>query len=272
MRSHLIVVEGAHDAAVFGKLLRRLNYSSVQRLADVPPFWEPLIPTKYPVDPGGRLDRIIVFPDIYISADELTTVALSVAGSDTNLFPTLRAAIEIKKVADFATLTVVADTDFAVTEEVRFQSLVQRLITLNAEAAAEGQQGFPLSIPPKAGQLSGGSPKVGIHLWPGNGQQGTLEEVLLECAQAAYPVLRAEADAYGIQVNAKHPPGAPQIAAFRTQSGQLKSICGSIATVLKPGASLAVSIRQSEWLPAAGAYPPSLQLASDYLDALLAVT
>jgi hypothetical protein len=271
MAHHLVVVEGAHDAAFFAKLLRRRGFAQVQNLADVPDFWAPLIPNKYPVDPSGRLDRIIVFPDIHVGQGGVDTVAVSVAGSDTNLISTLRTSLEIKAVQDFATLTLISDTDFATDELTRFGALLQRLEALNQDAQAEGQPGFPLTLPGIIGALSAGEPRVGIYLWPGEGQQGTLETILLECAGVTQPVLRQEAEAFVTSVNAKHPPKAAATERSVTPSGTLKAKCGAIASVLKPGGSLAVSLRQSGWLPETSELPADAKRADDYLASLLAV-
>lgn len=270
MAHHLIVVEGAHDAAFLGKLLRREKFSQIQNLADVPEFWSALIPSKYPVDPSGRLDRIIVFPDIYMSECLEHTLALSVAGSDKNLVKTMRAALEIKEVEDFCTITIFTDTDFEVDEGARFNALHQNLSALNAEAEAESQPGFPLVLPSKVGALAEGSPRVGIYLWPGAGQQGTLENVLLDCAEITEPALKAASVKFIDSVHEEYPSECESIRKSRTSSGSLKAKCGGLASVLKPGGSVAVSLRQSRWLPENCHLPESANRARDYLVSILA--
>lgn len=269
MPNHLIVVEGAHDAAFLGKLIRRRGYTLVQKLSEVPDFWSPLIPSKYPVDSSGRLDRIIVFPDIHVSEDGGTTVAVSVSGSESKLISSLRTSLEIKAVEDFETLSLIADTDFEATEAERFAILRQRLVALNEAAEAENQPGFPLALPSAVGSLSLGSPRVGIYLWPGAGQQGTLDNMLLDCAEVTEPTLKAQAEAFVDDVHAKHPASSTTTERSRTHSGSLKAKCASIASILKPAGSLAVSVRQSSWLPQNEELPESAQRANEYLNTIL---
>lgn len=270
MAHHLIVVEGAHDAAFLGKLLHRENFSQVQNLADVPKFWSALIPSQYPVDPLGRLERIIVFPDIYISDGREHTIAVSVAGSDTNLVKTMRAALEIKEVEDFSTITIFTDTDFELDEEARFNALCQRLDALNSEAEVEKQPGFPLVLPSRVAALAEGAPKVGIYLWPGDGRRGTLENVLLECAEISEPVLKSASVKFIEEVHGGYSAESVSIKKSRTPSGSLKATCGGLASILKPGGSVAVSLRQSRWLPENAALPDSANRAREYLVSILA--
>ncbi|HWZ44579.1 MAG TPA: hypothetical protein VNW97_13975 [Candidatus Saccharimonadales bacterium] len=64
MAYFLLVVEGVHDAAFFGLLLKQRQFSKVAFLSGIDAYWQKLIPTKFPANPQGRLDHVVSFPDI----------------------------------------------------------------------------------------------------------------------------------------------------------------------------------------------------------------
>jgi len=93
----LLVVEGPHDAAFFGQLLRQRGLQKLRLRHEVDPYWEKLIPAKFPTDEAGRLDHVIKYPDIYESQanPEKKSVAIAVAGGDSKLISEFQSALEI---------------------------------------------------------------------------------------------------------------------------------------------------------------------------------
>jgi hypothetical protein len=75
----LIVVEGPHDAAFVGILLRERGFGRTRLRTQVDPFWAPLIPTQFPSNPEGRLDHVVKFPDFY-TRGSAQSVAVAAAG------------------------------------------------------------------------------------------------------------------------------------------------------------------------------------------------
>lgn len=268
MATHLIVVEGAHDAAFFVKLLQRRGFSLAQKLDQLNDFWASLVPTKYPNNPDNRLDRVMTFPE-FLSRDDGHTVGVCVAGSDSRLVETMRAIIDAKSPLDFASLSVVIDTDREKSEQQRFSALRQSLENWNAVAVEEGQEGFPLKFPSEPQTIASGSPRFGIFLFPGNGQQGTLEGVLMNCVRNDKPDLIEAAEAYLDKVQSSYPEES-SLAASRDGSGREKAICGAIANVLRPGSSLAVSLKMSSWVPKDESVVPEVQEAANFIDKLIA--
>ena len=180
MAHAVLVVEGAHDASFFGQLIRARGYKRAGTLSDVPEFWMPLIPRRYPTDPAGRLDRVIQFPEIHVSNDG-DTLGIIVAGGEERLIEGLRTPLEQLGPSSFAGIGMALDTDQLSSCAARFDMLVSRFSQLNADASAEGTPGFPLELPREPGVAVAGPPKLGVYLFPDNMRQGTLETVLLEC-------------------------------------------------------------------------------------------
>lgn len=270
MPRHLIVVEGAHDAALFGRLLAARDYREVRNLNQLPPFWRPSIPRKYPATEDLRLDRVISFPELHCHEDG-SEVGVAVANGESELLRTLRTLLDIVEATEFASIAVVLDTDWAQGEAARFADFLQLTNVWNADAVADGRPGFPLVFPQHANSVTEGSPKIGVYQFPGGGVGGALEDVLLACAQHSHPMLRQAASDLVSLAHAAYPATAlpDPLKASRKQSGSAKAQCGIIANVLQPGHSLAVSVRRTPWLPDVEVTVPEVASIGQFLDSLL---
>ena len=270
---HLLVVEGAHDAAFFGLLLARRGFEAVTNLAEVPDVWERAIPKKYPVSPDLRLERVISFPEIHIRRTDQATMGIAVANGDGALLKTLRDLLDVFDAPSFASLGVVLDTDWQQTESERFASFQRLIGRWNQDGLDDGRPGFPLAFPEQPNSVTSNGLRIGLYQFPGGGAQGSLETVLLACARHNHPVLHDHAaDLVNRVVSAAYPErtNADPLKACRKPSGHAKALCGIVANVLKPGSSLAVSLRDTEWLPFAEDALPEVVQAAGFLDALLA--
>lgn len=264
----LLVVEGAHDAAFFGHLLHDRGYRSAQILGKVPAFWQPLIPRRYPVDPEGRLDRIMMYPNIHVGP-EGSTVGVAVAGGEKKIVSTLRTPLEQLGIGNFHGIGVVVDADRELPTPERFQRVLQSLDGLNHDATAEGVPGFPIPWPKTPGAVIPGPPRSGIYLFPDNANQGLLETVLLDCAAMNVPRFRRGADLLVKHLDRHTPAENPDLRSLRSASGADKAVAGIIATVLKPGASLAASLRSDAWLRGEARNHPLVVAADSFLGDLL---
>ena len=246
MTHSLLVVEGAHDASFFGHLLKAKGYQQAITLSALPDFWEPLIPRRYPTGPEGRLDRVIHFPDVYFLSND-DTVGIQVAGGETRLIESMRVSLERLGTDSFAGLGIVLDTDHEKKAHERFTDFTRKLEALNDSAATEGVPGFPLSLPTVPGLAAAGAPRVAVHLFPGGDRQGTLETILLECVHGEHPMLTRAAETLIMYVDRKSPSGSQPLKNMRKGSGRAKAHAGIVASLLHPGASLAVSLRDDDW-------------------------
>ena len=74
MKHSLVIVEGVHDAAFIGHLLRASGFKAVEDIAKVPDIWRDLIPKIFP--DGDKLQHVVSYPDIYISITKEKTKLL----------------------------------------------------------------------------------------------------------------------------------------------------------------------------------------------------
>lgn len=268
MASSLLVVEGAHDASFFGQLLAAKGYRQTRRLSDVPEHWRPLIPVRYPVDPDGRLDRVIRFPDIHVGAGG-HDCGIVVAGGDSLLIDGLRTALEQLGTERFAGIGIVMDVDHDIDATTRFDRCVGQLAQLNQEAQADGTPGFPLPLPATPGLLTSEAPAIGIYLLPDNLRQGTLETLLLECAALEHPFLEAATAGLVGELAQQAEAHRRSLKALAGPSRRAKAQAGMIANVLQPGDSLAVAVQRGGWLGTGALTVPGVVLADRFLDRVL---
>lgn len=272
MAEHLIVVEGSHDAAFFGRLLAGRGFREVRTLAGVPEFWLPVIPRSFPVR-SDLLDRIMPFPEILVNAQTGDSFAIDVAAGDGALLNSLRTALDRYEPRQFASVSIVLDTDWELTEAERFDRFAARLDDWNASGVADDRPGFPLAFPRKPNAIVRGAPHVGIYMLPGGGAQGTLESILLDCAQRRHPDLyeRAQSLTTFIGASGHYPSDATPdvIKKMRRPAGQAKAQCGIIGNIFNPGASLSVSLRDAPWFPDDESELPGVSEALAFLDGLL---
>ena len=268
MASSLLVVEGAHDASFFGHLLAAKGYRQARYLHEVPEHWKPLIPVRYPVARDEYLDRVIRFPDIHV-AQTGHDCGIIVAGGDTRAINGLRTALEQLGPERFRGIGIVIDVDHDHDVNRRFDQFVDQLAQLNKEAQADGTPGFPLPLPTAPGELTPGTPALGIYLFPDNQRQGALETVLLECAALEHAVLEAETARLVGELAQRAKAHPASLKALAGVSGRAKAQAGMIANVLQPGDSLAVAVQKGGWFGATALTMPGVALADGFLDSLL---
>lgn len=272
MSHTLLIVEGAHDTAFLGHLLRNRGYRRAKTKSEVPEFWQKLIPSKYPVDDKENLDRVIRFPEVYIKNNGDNTVGICPAGSDSKLIPELGSIIEHLSAKRFFGIGVFADVDYKESPTKRFDGFCGEVSKLNDAAASEGNtDGFPLAIPMAPGVVLPGPPKFGIFLFPDNCSPGLLEDVLLAGAKSAIPDIHQVAESAIAEIDKALAPGHKAAKELRGASGRQKACAGVIATVLKPGKSLAVAIQDKSqfWLPPASLTAPPVSQVDAFLNQLL---
>jgi hypothetical protein len=103
-------------------------------------------------------------------------------------------------------------------------------------------------LPDDPGQISLGPPRLGAYVLPDNLNPGTLEDLLLECAQQAYPNLLQSATAHADAVPSDATLTNEDRQEFNKPSGRNKAIVGAIASVLRPSRAVQVSIQDNRWL------------------------
>ncbi len=224
VRYALLAAEGPHDQAAVGKMLELVGLQRFQgKTRKLDPFWQKFVPTY----PGATLYTRLDMPSIYYSA-ELSVAVYHGGGSNltTNLTATLTNHPPYRQ--DIVAFGLVADAD------TRTPNAVARRFT------ADFRRFFP-TLPEEPGQVSPGPPRTGIYILPDNRNQGTLDTILVRCADIVYPHLKEGAATYLDQIDSEHKRHWKSF-------DEHKALVATITSVLKPGATNTASIAQNDWI------------------------
>ncbi len=246
MKYVLLGVEGPHDQAAVGKLLKIAKF----RLFNGKPkhldsFWEKLVPAYPPSSLYGRFNM----PSIYQS--DVYSVAIY-QGEGSNLTVNLQdiLATHAPYYQDIAAFGIVVDAD-------------NTSPASKAQEFADTFRGFFPNFPSTPGIVSAGTPRTGVYVLPDNVHQGTLDTLLVQCGDVVYPDLKSQAQAYLDHVDKRY-----------TQHWRpfdsLKALVATMTSVLKPGATNTASIAQNAWIgPDSLANIPELAALQRFLQDLL---
>lgn len=228
-----LVVEGPHDVAFVGRLLRPFGLRRVRLISDLDPFWTDLVPGTFPHS-GDLLKRVPV-PTFF--ADETHSVAVDSAIGDSRIAQTVQESLVYISTVQLTGIGLILDADAQDSPSDRFRSVKDRL----------AQLGVSLALPDAPGQILKGAPRSGMFILPDNAAAGTLEDLLLECAALAYPQLLQGAKAFVRDVDVAVLTREDR-REFERPAGRDKAIVNSIGSVLKPGKSIQVSIQDNRWV------------------------
>lgn len=253
-RHAILAVEGQHDQAFVTKLLRRIGFQNYDGTAlNLDPFWLPFVP-KYPQ--GGKLYVRMDMPGILFTAD--VSVAIY-AAEGTNLrekFPVTFVNHPVFR-TDIAAFGIVADADDSTCAEVA------------AEYSAVFRQHFP-QFPTAPGTVDASPIRTGIFVLPDNASQGTLENVILDCANVVYPNLLNQAQAYLAGIDRAVLNG-DDLREIRKPAGEKKALASCISSVLKPGKTIQTSIQDNRWVEPRTLALPSVTNVTKFLQQLLSI-
>jgi len=254
MRNAYFAVEGPHDVEVVGRVLVSFHGAKrIQQLHELDQFWRRLIPSSYPPD-GDLLKRVPV-PAFFRL--ENVSVAIHSAIGDSQLARTLVRTLQNIDYEELSAIAIFCDAD-ANTAAERYSSLMLQVksefsdINLTLEATAPG------NVTPINDYL-----RFGIHVFPDNMKPGSLETLLMGCADISYPGLLTGARKYVDNVCSSYKTAW-------SSSGRPKAIVGCINNILRPGTANQVSIQHDQWIcPATLATLSSLQRLNTFIMELL---
>lgn len=256
-RTTYIVVEGPHDTAFAGKLLREgpLQLAPVSRLADVDAFWVKLIPLTYPPKNPRTNDeefKRVRVPEFFQNATH--SVAVEWAEGYDQVATVLTDSLALLPTQPDG-LGVVVDADKNAASIV-FNDMVSKV-------AASGSA---LAFGSAPGLLAQGPPRAGVFVMPDNTNTGTLEDLLLDCAGIAYPTLKPLAEGYVNSV-ANPPVTLPsgEDREFKKPAGQKKAVVSAISSILKPGKAVPNTIRDNSWIQPSTLSLPKMQVMADFI-------
>ncbi|UWR86975.1 DUF3226 domain-containing protein [Phaeobacter inhibens] len=265
MQNIVFVVEGSHDVSFIGKLLKGKGFSKIQSHSYIPDDWRTLYPVKFPFH-DDQLDRVVRFPEIYIK--DTLAVGLINSGGDSKLISSLRNALDAIGEGKIRAAVIFSDADDK-TADYRFKWSQSELRNLNESAVDEGAQGYPVTIPSEIASLEGHAPKVGVFVFPNNKDCGSLEDVLFSCSEISHPELSKGAKGLVNALDEDLEPDHRSLKKMRRGLGKAKSTMGTIATILKPGSSLAVAVEQGKMVPDKGVVPSAVTELDEFLDECL---
>lgn len=248
----LLVVEGPTDQAVLRRILRKLLAFEEFRggFEDLDTFWRDVakvVPT-YPPRKGPLGERLAM-PAIL--SNERWSVAVY-SGGGSKLVDQVNALIQNHDLQDkLDAFAVIADADHDAPSKV------------GAHYRRAFERQFP-GLPHACGEVAAGPPAAGIFVLPDNRQQGVVEHLVLECGEVAYAGHLARARQYVGDFK----PKDRQSAKWRPFDEE-KAIVASVASLLKPGKTNAVSLGDNEWIGDASRDRPMLRGLLDFLTALL---
>lgn len=244
-----IVAEGPQDVDFLICLLKSYGLKRVTRLSLLDPFWEPLVPKTFPVD-DDLMKRVPV--PIFLQDTDLS-VALHSAIGITRLSNTIEESLALIPSSEIFSIGLFLDADDTQTPQDRFEELISKLSVLG------------LSVPSLPGKVVTGSPRFGIFIMPNNTDTGTLEDILLQCAQINYPNLLKLSINYvsGIDTTQLNQSDLREL---NKPAGKNKAVVSSISSILRPGRTLQVSIQDNRWIDKQTIELDSVKLIKIFLD------
>lgn len=231
MKCGYLLVEGYDDVELIGGILRNKNIKRVRDIKNLFDRWRPIIPKSYPYK--GDLTKRIPAP-AFFQNDDLSIAIHCSEGGPPNMAKTWRLTFidnnpEIKEL--LIGIGIISDADNNITSTF---NLIKTEFT-----------GI-LQLPDKCGEISSGVPKTGVFLFPDNLNNGTVEKILLKCAENTYPEILSRAQQYVLDVD-KNVTGFDKTS-LNKPAGKEKATVGCISNILKPGKAVQVSIQDNDWV------------------------
>jgi hypothetical protein len=258
----LLLVEGPHDLEFCARLLKPIGFRRIQQyeaLKERHPFWLSLVPERWP-QRGDLLARHPV--PVFFSNSNGQSVAIINAVGLSKLATRLGIDLAVLTIPPDA-IGIVLDADDAGAPRDRHAELVKAIAARPEPEAAQ------LKFPEEPGLISDGSPRCGVFVMPDNKSSGTLEDLLLEAGGQAYPELQKAATDYVQGIDGVNDFTTEDLAEFSKPAGRKKAAIAAMASILKPGKSIQVSIQDNRWLDAAAMLLPQIQAANRFIGELL---
>ncbi|ACL06558.1 hypothetical protein Dalk_4882 [Desulfatibacillum aliphaticivorans] len=233
-----MIAEGVLDVVFLAQILKAFGYGIVRKKSNLPePAQNWLNQFKWPVD--DNIERKAVPAPAILHCDA-KLIAIRNAQGLSKVRETLEADMEaflrLKWKPD--SLAIILDADDKTPKE-RFAEFAPMI----------REAGYPepanLEEVANADEL-----RSGIFSFPGDGRQGTIEDVLMPLSELRFPELSKHAEQYVQSWREKE--GAPEgkdFKEFRKPSGPLKARLSAAAALLKPGKPLNASIEDQKWIP-----------------------
>jgi hypothetical protein len=252
-----LVVEGPHDVELIYRLLKPHGLDRVRLEKDLDDFLRPLIPRNFPQN-GDLLKRVNV-PTFLQSPRR--SVAVHAAQGESRLMDSIQETGATIDIGKFIGVGVILDSDSTKPASRRYEEARNKL----------REKGF--KFPDQAGSIGKGTPNFGGFVLPNNQGSGTLEDLLLESAGKVYPKLLESAKQH-VEISTGSDSGlnSDERKEIKKQSGKNKAVVASIASILKPGRAVQVSLQDNRWFGEAALEIPRIKAVQEFLVNLLELT
>ena len=248
-----LVVEGPHDVEFAYRLLCPFGMNRVKHENELDTFFTSLIPRQYP--PKGDLQQRLSTPLCLQNASH--AIAIPSAIGDSQL---VNVAVDNTEILDLSVVVgvgILLDSDKQVSADKRYANIKQEL----AEKLS------PFNLHNELGKVKQGNPNFGAFVLPDNLAVGTLEDLLLDCANLAYPDLLTIAMDYVDA--AKHLDSSKyDLKELNKPAGENKAVIGAMANILRPSKAVQVSIQDNNWLKGNALSLPRIKSVQDFLKTL----
>lgn len=251
-----LVVEGPHDVEFVYRLLSPFGLSRVRLEPELDPFLAPLIPRAYP--PDGDMQKRMPIP-LFLQSNS-HAVAIHSAIGDARLVQTIEENATLVPFSAMTSVGVLLDSDTGVAPTDRYIAIRDAL------------RGKGFAFPDDAGTVTAVLPHLGAFVFPDNRTQGTLENLLLDCANQVYPTLLPTATLHVDAAFVDHTLSSKDRKELQKPAGRNKAVVASIASILRPGRAVQVSIQDNRWLRNSALTLPRVKAVQDFLVVLLELT
>lgn len=227
-----LVAEGIHDIEFIGRLLKRHNLEQVVKKNQLDQYWgRMLAPISWP--PDGDLVKRMPVPCFYQNGDYSLAVLSAIGNGE--IVKVMKATIENYNLIETGLgVGIVADADYVGGANIRFSQLKTET------------EGF-IEFSNNPGLVKKGRPNTGIFIFPDNKNDGTLETVLLKCAQGVYSNINKGAEAFVNNVDLAELIQEEKKDILKP-AGKDKAIIGCIGNIFRPGKAIQVSIHDNRWI------------------------
>jgi len=224
----ILVTEGVDDQAIICNLLRFMGFETVRDgIQDLDPFWLPLLPV--PKKSSFHAYKNLLYPYFFTSKEYSVAVY---QGQGTRLRQNLQDILHVNAsyVEDIVAFGVIIDADSNLAHDA-------------SQKYADALRAFFPSISMTPGMILPGPPRTGIYVWPDSQRPGTLETLLLEIAELAYPDHAAGAVQFIDNLESVHKKH------WRGSSRE-KALIAGIVSILQPGKAnhASFSTLEDKWI------------------------
>ena len=231
MKYAIIGVEGPHDQAFTGKVLKLLGLKDFgEELkgleSQLDPFWRKFIPV-YPKK--GNLYKRLDMPSILFN-DTISVAIYAGEGSNlvTNLDDILFANSEYQ--TNLAAFGIVADCDKSTPDRI-------------AEPYAKKFRSYFPNFPDRPRVVNTNNPRTGVYVLPDNASPGVLDTLLCSCGEIAYPAYMEKASSYLDEFSEEEKKSLKW-----KNFDREKALVATVVSVLKPGKTNTTSIADNNWV------------------------